>query len=298
MDIKHLRTFLTAAETLNFTQTAKRLDYAQSSITAQIKSLEEELGIELFERLGKRLYLTVPGREFQLYAQKMVALHNEMIQQVTGLEEQYTTITIGAQESQCTYRLPTILAAFKKKYPQIQVIFKPVHTREIAQELIQNGELDFAIITDTYKSLPTIDLMPLVQEELIFAASPSILHKVQSTEFLNDLSNQTLLLTEQGCSYRNQLENMLTIQNHYPKQVIEFVSIEAIKQCTIAGLGISYLPKMVVQQEVEKGTLTALTADFQMEPIITQLAWHKDKKLSPHFKFFTELIRNYYNQLN
>ncbi|RTQ91336.1 LysR family transcriptional regulator [Lysinibacillus telephonicus] len=298
MDIKHLQTFLTAAETLNFTQTAKRLDYAQSSITAQIKSLEEELGIELFERLGKRLYLTVPGREFQLYAQKMVALHNEMIQQVTGLEEQYTTITIGAQESQCTYRLPTILAEFKKKYPQIQVIFKPVHTREIAQELIQNGELDFAIITDTFISLPTINLMPLVQEELIFAASPSTVHKVQSTEFLNDLSNQTLLLTEQGCSYRNQLENMLTTQNHYPKQVIEFVSIEAIKQCTIAGLGISYLPKMVVQQEVEKGTLTALTAGFQMEPIITQLAWHKDKKMMPHFKFFTELIRNYYNQLN
>ncbi|MFP3919288.1 LysR family transcriptional regulator [Lysinibacillus telephonicus] len=298
MDIKHLRTFLTAAETLNFTQTAKRLDYAQSSITAQIKSLEEELGIELFERLGKRLYLTVPGREFQLYAQKMVALHNEMIQQVTGLEEQYTTITIGAQESQCTYRLPTILAEFKKKYPQIQVIFKPVHTREIAQELIQNGELDFAIITDTFISLPTINLMPLVQEELIFAASPAIAHKVQSSVFLNELSNQTLLLTEQGCSYRNQLEYMLTTQNYYPKQVIEFVSIEAIKQCTIAGLGISYLPKMVVEQELEKGILAALTAGFHLEPIITQLAWHKDKKMSSHFEFFIELIRNYYNQLN
>lgn len=297
MDIKQLQTFLVASETLNFTQTAKQLGYAQSSITAQIKALEEEMGVELFERLGKKLILTVSGEEFQVYATKMVNLHLEMMEEVTGLGEKYLKITIGAQESQCTYRLPAILAELKKKYPKIQVIFKPVHTREIAQEMIHRGELDFALITDTFKSLPTLEIKPLVQEEIIFVTSSSTAKEGDSTDFLTDLSNQTLLLTEQGCSYRNQLENMLTMQNIYPKQVIEFVSIEAIKQCTIAGLGISYLPKMVVEQELEKGTLKALTSGIQLESIFTQLAWHKDKKMEDHFKYFIELTRFYYREL-
>lgn len=70
MDMKQLQTFLTASETLSFTQTAQRLDYAQSSITAQIKTLEQELGVILFERLGKRIVLTEEGKHLQQYAKK------------------------------------------------------------------------------------------------------------------------------------------------------------------------------------------------------------------------------------
>jgi len=104
-----------------------------------MKALEAELGTPLFERLGKRLILTEAGRKFQLYADKMIKLHEEAKMAIGGDEEPSGTLTIGAQESQYTYRLPTILLKFKKEYPNVKVIFKPVHSDEMARKQLLEG---------------------------------------------------------------------------------------------------------------------------------------------------------------
>lgn len=106
MELKQLITFITAAEHVNFTLTAKMLNYAQSSVTSQIKSLEEEIGTPLFERLGKRLILTEAGKTFKSYAQKIIALTEEAKMATNQVRETTGTLKIGATESQCTYRLP------------------------------------------------------------------------------------------------------------------------------------------------------------------------------------------------
>ena len=294
MNIKYLKTFLTAAETLNFTETAKRLDYAQSSITAQIKSIEDELQVELFQRLGKRLYLTVSGTKLQIYAQKIISLHTEMIDEVTDLSDKQIILTIGAQESQCTYRLPQILTQFKNDFPNVQVIFKPVHKREIANELLLNSKLDLAFITDTEKSLPMLKYIPLVEEHLVFVASPSSSIANKKNLLIEDIVSETLLLTEQGCSYRTQLENALQNHQFCLNRQIEFVSIEAIKQCVISGLGIAYLPKMVVTKELQNNQLVTFPFPTYTKPITTQLAWHKNKLLTPHLLNFIDLTRKFY----
>ncbi|GAK10428.1 transcriptional regulator, LysR family [Geomicrobium sp. JCM 19039] len=113
MDIKQLTTFQEAAESLNLTQTAKKLKYSQSNVTAQIKGLEQELGIPLFERLGKRIHLTDSGHTFKRYADQMIATNREA-KLALHEDESSGTIIVGAQESQCTYRLMPILKSFKK----------------------------------------------------------------------------------------------------------------------------------------------------------------------------------------
>lgn len=123
MEIKQLITYKTAAENLNFTLTARMLNFAQSSVTAQIKALEAELGTPLFERLGKRLVLTEAGRQFKLYADKMIILTEEAKMVVRGDKEPAGTLIIGAQESQCTYRLPPILKKFKDQFPHVRLVF-------------------------------------------------------------------------------------------------------------------------------------------------------------------------------
>lgn len=287
MDIKQLKTFLVASEILNFTATAQQLDYAQSSITAQIKALEQELGAPLFERLGKKVTLTQTGRSFQVYARQMLRLHDDMRTQLTSNSEQLTLI-IGAQESQCTYRLPAILAQFKTRYPKSTVVFKPVHSTEIALQLLQQGELDMAIITDIDKETHYFQKLPLIEEKLALIYSND-----QSIQVMEDLTTHTLLLTEQGCSYRQQLEHVLTQHQLYAKQTIEFMSIEAIKQCTIAGLGISFLPEMVVARELAEGLLCKMPLQG-MTPIQTQLIWHQDKQLQPHMLEFIKLVQHAY----
>ena len=294
MDLKQLQTFLTAAETLSFTQTAQLLDYAQSSITAQIKSLEEELGVILFERLGKRVTLTDEGERLQQYAQKMLELNSEMKKAVSN-EQAQVVLKIGAQESQCVYRLPSILQQYQKAYPQVKIIFKPVHTTEIAKDLLQSGNLDVAFISDAYKETPMLYRERLIQEQIIFVSAPTSIKS--HTLSAQQLSAETMLLTENGCSYRNQLEAQLQQEGLLPLQMIEFASIEAIKQCVMAGLGITFLPKMVVEKELEDGQLIELQSSFNIKPIYTDIAWHKDKHIQPYLSDFIEIARNWYQTL-
>lgn len=291
MEIKQLITFKRAAENLNFTQTAKMLNFAQSSVTSQIKTLEEELGVRLFERLGKRLILTDEGRKFKTYADKMVALAEEAASAVSGLAEESGTIVIGAQESQCTYRLPPILAKFKSQHPRVKLVFQPAHSDEIAKERLQNGQLDIAFIMDAPRQSNVITAETLVKERMCLVASPDhpLLAKHELT--LTDLAYETLLVTDAGCSYRTILEDILLAAGVYPSTKFEFVSIEAIKQCVIAGLGIALLPAMAVHKEWKAGQIRELPWQWSGNDIYTQVAWHKDKWLSPALQSFIECTR-------
>ncbi|MDF2684166.1 MAG: LysR family transcriptional regulator, partial [Brevibacillus sp.] len=195
MEIKQLLTFKLAAENLNFTQTAKMLNFAQSSVTAQIKTLEEELGTRLFERLGKRLVLTDEGRKFKMYADKMVALAEEAASAVNGSEEQGGTIVIGAQESQCTYRLPPILSKFKSQFPHVKLIFQPANSDQQTKERLLNGLLDIAFIMDVPQPGNAVTVEPLVKERMIMVCSSD--HKLLRLQEVlpSDLEQETLLLT-------------------------------------------------------------------------------------------------------
>ena len=298
LETKHLYTFLTAAKTLNFTQTAKMLDYAQSSITAQVKSLEVELGTPLFERLGKRIFLTEAGLQLKHYAEKMIKLDKEMRDAVTGEKELKPILTIGAQESQCTYRLPVILQEFKRLHPQVELIFKPVHTSEIAKNLLQTDTLDLAFITDTRKIVSTIHTETLLEEELVLVASPTHpLHRKEKLT-LEEIAKETILLTEKGCSYRTQFESKFQQEGIYPDHVIEFVSIEAIKQCAIAGLGIALLPRMVVEKEIYSESLLQLPISLVLNQIYTEIAWHKDKHIPSYLEGFIQIVRRHYKELS
>jgi DNA-binding transcriptional LysR family regulator len=288
VEIKQLITFKTAAENLNFTQTARVLNFAQSSVTAQIKSLEAEIGKPLFERLGKRLILTEAGLQFKQYAEQMIRLSEEAIIAANGEEEQTGTLTIGAQESQCTYRLPPILKEFKTNFPNVKLVFKPANSDEMARKQLNDGLLDVAFIMDVRKSEGSLRIEPLIMEELKLVASPTHSRTVFSPI---DLKDETLLLTESGCSYRNIFEDSFHLAGVYPLDIIEFGSIEAIKQCVMAGLGIALLPQLVVEKDIYEGKMKELSWQPSMSPIFTHIAWHKDKWMNPPLEAFINLTR-------
>ncbi|MGG4268583.1 LysR family transcriptional regulator [Peribacillus simplex] len=288
MDIKQLITFKTAAENLNFTRTARILNFAQSSVTAQIKALEVEIGKPLFERLGKRLILTEAGHQFKQYADKMIRLSEKAIMAVNGEEELTGTLTIGAQESQCTYRLPPILKEFKAEFPNVKLVFKPAHSDEKVRTQINEGLLDVAFIMDVSKSEGSLRIEQLIQEELKMVASPN--HpKSEFSPF--DLRHETLLLTETGCSYRNIFEDSFNSVGVYPLDIIEFGNIEAIKQCVIAGLGVALLPEMVVKNDIKEGRMKELAWQATTSSLFTHIAWHKDKWMTPPLEAFINLTR-------
>ena len=287
MDIKQLITFNIASETLNFTQTAKILNFAQSSVTAQIKALELEIGKPLFERLGKRLILTEAGLQFKQYAEKMIRLREEAIIAVNE-EEPTGTLIIGATESQCTYRLPPVLKEFKAAFPKVKLIFKPSNSDEMARKHLMEGGLDVAFIMDKSNPKGSLRVEKLIKEDLKLVVAQNYPKQILT---IDDLKHETILLTEKGCSYRNMFEDSLNSQGVYPTDKIEFGSIEAIKQCVIAGLGVALLPEMVVKKVLEEGRMKELSFEVSTSPLFTQIAWHQEKQMLPPLESFIKLTR-------
>ncbi|WJE17629.1 LysR family transcriptional regulator [Halobacillus sp. ACCC02827] len=294
MDFKQLRTFITAAEMLNFTKTAKQLNFAQSSVTAQIKALEEELGQPLFERLGRRLFLTDAGHRFKEYADQLVRIYAEAKAVVGDEQKLQRTLVIGAQESQCTYRLPPVLSAFRKHFPEVKVIFKPAHSEARVREEIRNGTLDVAVLLDQEKSADHLVTEALREEKLMVVAAADHPLSVKKKVGVDELADETFLLTESGCSYRELLEHSFHQDGYSLSNLLEFGSIEAIKQCAVAGLGLAALPEMVVEKEIREGRLVELPWTKDMPPLYTQIAWHKEKWMSVPLSGFIDLTRKIY----
>ncbi|MBB4823991.1 DNA-binding transcriptional LysR family regulator [Sporosarcina luteola] len=235
--------------------------------------------------------MTEAGRKFQLYANKMIKLNEEARMAIGGKNELSGTLIIGAQESQCTYRLPPILLEFRRQYPDVKVVFKPAHSDGIARRELQEGLLDIAFIMDTSKPGDALQIECLIQEKIKLIVSPDHHLLAKSEVHFTDLEEETFLLTESGCSYRTLLENSLRAAEVYPSNKFEFGSIEAIKQCVIAGLGIAVLPEMAVEADIKAGKLKELAWADTLSPIFTQIAWHKDKRMTPPLQAFIEITQ-------
>jgi DNA-binding transcriptional LysR family regulator len=289
MELKQLQTFQTLANELNFTRTAERLNYAQSSVTAQIQGLEQEYGVQLFERLGKRILLTEAGTRLLSYADEILRLSDEARIAVPAHTEPRGTLTIGAVESLCTYRLAPLLKAFRSRYPHVELVFRTGICANLRKEVF-HGELDLAFTLEEAGHDEALVFQVLIREPMLVLAQPD--HPLAQRELVNpaDLEGETILVTEPGCSYRTMFEQALAAAGlHNPK--IEFASVEAIKQCVIAGLGVTLLPQMAVQNELSRGLLTALPWAGPEFPMVTQMCWHKDKWMSPALQAFIEATK-------
>ncbi|MHB1628513.1 MAG: LysR family transcriptional regulator [Bacilli bacterium] len=291
MELKPLQTFKTLAEELHFTRTADRLNYAQSSVTAQIQGLEAEFGVRLFERIGKRVHLTGAGERLLHYANDILRLAEEARTAVPGNLEPRGPLTIGAVESLCTYRLTPILAEYRSRFPQVELVFRTGICVDLRKEVAQ-GNLDVAFTLEETGTDDRLVFEILLEERMLVLAQPGHPLTRMSIVHASDLEGETILVTEPGCSYRSMFEQSLAaagLQN--PK--IEFASIEAIKQCVISGLGITLLPNMAVVQEIQQGQLSPLSWSDPGFPVVTQMCWHKDKWMSPALQAFIDVARRF-----
>src|SRR5271166_131749 len=144
MEVRQLQIFRTLAEELNFTRTAEKVHTVQSNVTAQIKALEEELGVPLFDRLGRRVTLTDAGRNFLPFAEQALAAMEQGQRAVQTGAEPSGPLRIGAPESVLTYRLPQVLRAFRRRFPHVELIFRPYSDATLALKL-EVGKFDMAI---------------------------------------------------------------------------------------------------------------------------------------------------------
>jgi DNA-binding transcriptional LysR family regulator len=291
MEVRQLQIFRTLAEELNFTRTAEKVHTVQSNVTAQIKSLEEELGMPLFDRLGRRVALTDAGRRFQPFAEQALAAMEQGQRAMQAGSEPSGPLRIGAPESVLTYRLPQVLRAFRRRFPHVELIFRPYSDATLAIKL-ESGKFDMAIhMSDSVPAL-ALQSIRLRTERVFLLCEPAHPLAARATVKPADLAGQSLLLTESGCSYRAKLDRTLALQNIRPGNITEFSSVEAIKQCVMAGMGLALLPAIVVARELRQNQFRALHWAGPSLDIATHLLWHKDKWISPAMAAFIELSKD------
>jgi DNA-binding transcriptional LysR family regulator len=289
LELRQLKTFIVVVEKGGFTRAGEHLGYTQGTITTHIQTLEEEIGSPLFDRLGKKVILTEAGKHFLSYAKEILRLSKEAVESSCMSGQPSGTIRLGANESLMVHRLPSLLKNFKKTFPQVHIELQPGDNKELRHKL-KAGELDLSFLLDIEKEDQDLYIFKLARERLVMLAPPGHPLTKKKAVVPADLQGETLLLTEPG-SYRDFLEHWIKEEGVECSQ-IDFWNIEAIKQCVMCGLGISYLSQISVKEELEQGKLVALPWIHAEESVTTQLAYHKNKWLTPAMKRLIAMIES------
>lgn len=291
MEFRQLTTFQTVARTLSFSKAARDLDYAQSTVSAQIHALESQLHVSLFDRLGKQVALTEAGKRLLTYADQLLSLAGEAITAVSDTDTPQGALIISAPETLCIFRLPKLLRTFQQLYPQVQLTFASSPHQTIIHSL-QSGQMDIAIVLDEPIDHPAVHVEHLIKEEVVLVAHPEHPFAQKERIYPTDLVNEKMLLTEADCTYRLYFERKLAQEGIRLSSPVEFHSVVAIRECVKAGLGISLMPRIAIAAELKRGELTILPwAGDRLEGMMTQLVWHKDKWISPAMQAFLDAAR-------
>lgn len=289
MTITQLTTFLKIAELKSFSAAANSLGYAQSTVTTQIKQLEEELSCQLFDRLGKTINLTSQGERLIAYAEKLLQLEREIRIDISDEEEPAGVLKFGVSESFCYNRIPKYLMKYKEALPGMEIRLQFI-THETFPDMLQKGELDLVYTLNPYMEDPRLKMLYRKNETLGFYVSKE--HPLMGKKIKEkDLQEVPLLLTGHECSFRRMLLNDLSKCGVEARILLETSSKEILKQFASNGLGAAFIPDMTAEKEVENGSLTRLDWRGNDLPIFSQIFVHKDKHVGKAIGCLVDIIK-------
>jgi DNA-binding transcriptional LysR family regulator len=256
MDLDWLNTFLAVARERSFSRAGEKLHVTQPSISAQIRSLETHLGHRLLDRGGGKVTLTAAGKTFLPFAEQTLLQLKQIghaLEEVERLPR--GNLTISANDSTALYVLPLLITKFKKRYPRVVMnIIRAERAKTLA--LVLDREVEFGIV-----SLPVRDPrlhVELIHEDKLVLVVPAG-HPLASLECatLSDAAKHSFLVPKEG--RRRELIDHLFIQNKTARRIVmELDSSELLKRLIIAGLGISFLPRINVIGELNQGLVSVV----------------------------------------
>ncbi|UVI29411.1 LysR family transcriptional regulator [Paenibacillus spongiae] len=288
MELIYLHTFREVALRKSFTRAAEELGYAQSSVTTQIQKLERVYGVQLFERFGKGLRLTSAGEELLKLAVQMLDLYQESKEKLS--RQAGGTLSIGTIDSLASYYLPPLIQQIRQSYPDLTIRLQPDRETVLIHK-VKEGEIDIGLILESQPSDPALQWHTIKEEPLLLIASPHHPLSAAGEVELGHLEGMEWIMAEDSCNYRIMLEKVLRT-NGIPYRIgLELGNPEAIKRCIRAGAGISLLPRMVVEEEISRGTLIELPFKHPDIRLDLRMVTHPKKWMSRPLLEFIELMK-------
>lgn len=267
MNSDDLLVFLAVAEEGNITHAAERLGYVPSNVTARMQRLEMTLNTTLFLRHRRGVTLTPHGRLLCGYAQTIRNTLKDATLALTDSGTPQGPLVVGSLETTAAVRLPPLLAAYHRLYPQVDVTLVTGATGQLSEQVLQH-QVDGAFVSGPVTH-PDVRQEAVFREELVLVAEPG-------PPDLPSLQQKPLLVFRPGCSYRAKLEQWWSSAGILQPKIMEFGTLDAILGGVSAGLGVSLLPRSVVRKWEGEGLLQVHPAPPSYASAETVFIWHRE----------------------
>jgi LysR family transcriptional regulator, low CO2-responsive transcriptional regulator len=288
VSLRQLRVFEAAATNRSFSKAAELLHLTQPGVSMHIKELETNAGLPLFERIGRKLFVTEAGQELLARARDILRALKDAEDTLDGLKGLRRGRINLAVVSTAKYFVPQLLAQFGRDFPALEIRLAVNNRNSVIEQLVAN-EVDLAIMGRSPQSLDTV-AEPFAQNPHVIIAAPDHPLAAQADISVAAIAKETFIVREPGSGTRLAMQQFFEQRQLRCNVGMEMASNETIKQAVMAGMGVSFISRHTIELEIQTNRLAIL--DVRGTPVIRQ--WHvahlAKKRLSPTASAFKEFV--------
>lgn len=289
MDTRNLVTLTAILETGSFQKAAARLNYAPSTVTAQVRQLEEELGLPLFEKIGRRMELTQAGRDILPYVEKIlenverIANYGKADGELTG------TLRLVAPDSIFIYVMQPVIKAILHDAPHLRLVINSLPSDDINQAIVE-GAADIGIDCNKGHFPDSVQHPASRSFEACLIASPFLAPAMMDFVTPHQSKPLSLICNEPNANYQKQMEAYLEEKDIVLNQPMKLQSIEAVKRSVMNNFGIAMVPTFAVEEELKTGALQRLPTELDGLSYPAVCVYHRNKWISPPMKLAFRIL--------
>lgn len=290
MNTKNLITFKTILETGSFQKAADKLNYTQSTVTFQMKQLEDELSLKLFEKIGRQMKLTQAGKDILPYINAILQGAEQINSYGKELSELKGTLKLAVPDSILIYNMQPFIKTFLHDAPNVQLVIHSLQSEEINQA-VMDGTVDIAVNCEKERYPDTVIHKRLGTYKALLVAGPFISNDLLDFVTPHQRKPLSMICNEPEGYYQLDMNRYLDKKdinlNHYMK----VQSIEAVKRCVMNNLGIAVVPSYSVVEEIHEGALIPIKTELEEKEYNSFVIYHKNKWISPQIELALNILQ-------
>ncbi|MEY8484189.1 LysR family transcriptional regulator [Lachnospiraceae bacterium 48-21] len=292
MNTKNLVTFKTVLEVGSFQKAADKLGYTQSTVTFQIKQLEEELALKLFEKIGRRMELTQAGKDIMPYVDMILQGTEQISNYGKSLSEISGSLKLAIPDSILIYNMQPFMQAFTHEAPNVQLIVNSIQSGEINPS-IADGTADIGINCEKDSYPDSVVHKKLGKYKAVLVASPFANNNLLDFITPHQRKPISLICNEPDGYYQLDMDKYLSEKDILLNPPMKVQSIEAVKRCVMNNLGIAVVPTYSIGEELKNGSLMPVKTELDEKTYDSFYIYHKNKWISPQMELALDLLEKY-----
>ncbi|MGE8205976.1 LysR family transcriptional regulator [Heyndrickxia sp. NPDC080065] len=290
MELKYLQTLKTILETGSFLGAARKLNYTQSTVTFQMQQLEQKLSVKLFEKIGRKMVITQAGEDILPFVETILQSVEQLENYGKRTKELKGNLKVAMPETLLTNQMQPVLKAFREQAPGVKLSLQALNCYTIRDQVV-NGGADIGVHYDVGGYGASMVIEQLADFPLSLIASPSLENKFCDFITEGQRSSVCLITNDRESIYQEMFDNYLKEKDIRLEGIMELGSIETIKQSVNSNLGVAFLPRFAVENELENGTLQELKTGLFDRNITAVCVYHKNKWITPAMELFIRLSK-------